>query len=137
MSDNEPENDMENTFPGPRIKTEITEGCLLVHCLDNNLDNEDLIELWANKIQQAIDGTPNKDVIIDFCQVQLMTSSGIRNLVMFHYKLEEQGQKLGLCCLNEDLREVFKMTCLDSLFIIGETPREVIAAFEDANKAAE
>ena len=45
---------------------------------------------------------------------------------------EDPGRDLGelrLAGLNEDLRTLFELTKLDSLFTIADTPEQAIAAF--------
>ena len=44
-------------------------------------------------------------------------------------KIREQGGELRLSGLNEDLRSLFELTKLDTLFAITDTPEQALAAF--------
>lgn len=102
---------------------------LLITCLDECLDNEEIIEHWGKEINGLILNNPDKNVIINFKKVTILTSSGLRNLVMFRYLLDSHGLKIGLCGLNKEIKGVLHMTCLDTLFVTGEEEKDVIASF--------
>jgi len=50
-------------------------------------------------------------------------------LVSLSKKIREVGGELRLAGLNEDLRTLFELTKLDSLFAIADTADEALAAF--------
>jgi anti-sigma B factor antagonist len=55
-------------------------------------------------------------VVVDFSQSAYIDSSGLGALVSLGKRLREAGGDLRLACLNEDLRTLFELTRLDSLF---------------------
>jgi anti-sigma B factor antagonist len=50
-------------------------------------------------------------------------------LVSISKRIREQGGELRLSGLNEDLRSLFELTKLDTLFAIADTPQQALASF--------
>jgi len=67
--------------------------------------------------------------LIDFAQTGYIDSSGLGALVTLARKIREDGGDLRLSGLNEDLRSLFELTKLDTLFAISETPDQALATF--------
>jgi anti-sigma B factor antagonist len=67
--------------------------------------------------------------LIDFAQTGYIDSSGLGALVALARKVREEGGDLRLSGLNEDLRSLFELTRLDTLFAISETPDQALATF--------
>ncbi len=58
--------------------------------------------------------------LVDFAGTEYIDSSGLGVLVSLSKKIREQGGELVLAGLNEDLRTLFELTKLDTLFTITE-----------------
>ena len=54
---------------------------------------------------------------LDFSKTDYIDSSGLGVLVTLSKKIREQGGQLSLVSLSEDLRTLFELTKLDTLFI--------------------
>jgi anti-sigma B factor antagonist len=67
--------------------------------------------------------------LIDFTQTGYIDSSGLGVLVSVSKKIREAGGELRLAGLNEDLRMLFELTKLDTLFNISDSPDEALNAF--------
>jgi anti-sigma B factor antagonist len=80
------------------------------------------------KILDAVDGGARK-VVIDFENTGYIDSSGLGALVSLAKKLRESGGELRLAGLNEDLRTLFELTKLDTLFQIAETADQALQGF--------
>jgi anti-sigma B factor antagonist len=63
----------------------------------------------------------SRNVLIDFARTGYIDSSGLGVLVSLAKRLREEGGELRLANLNDDLRSLFELTKLDSLFPIGDT----------------
>ena len=79
-------------------------------------------------IQDAVDRGDRK-FLIDFSQTGYIDSSGLGALVSLSKKVRERGGELRLAGLNEDLRSLFELTKLDTLFAIADTPEQALAGF--------
>jgi anti-sigma B factor antagonist len=80
------------------------------------------------KVLDALDGGERK-FLIDFTNTGYIDSSGLGALVSLSKKIREQSGELRLAGLNDDLRTLFELTKLDSLFAINESVQEALAAF--------
>jgi len=67
--------------------------------------------------------------LIDFERTGYIDSSGLGVLVSLSKKIREQGGELRLANLNEDLRTLFELTKLDTLFQIADSRGEALASF--------
>jgi anti-sigma B factor antagonist len=55
-------------------------------------------------------------IVVDFNETGYVDSSGLGALVSLNKRLREAGGELRLASLNEDLRTLFELTRLDTLF---------------------
>jgi len=60
-----------------------------------------------------------KKFLIDFAKTGYIDSSGLGVLVSLSKKIREQGGELRLANLNDDLKTLFELTKLDTLFQIA------------------
>jgi len=85
-----------------------------------------------NELKDHLQGLLEKGerrFLIDFAQTGYIDSSGLGALVALARKVREEGGDLRLSGLNEDLRSLFELTKLDTLFAISETPDQALATF--------
>ncbi len=71
------------------------------------------------RVLDELDGG-GKNFAIDFSDTGYIDSSGLGVLVSLSKKIREQGGELRLAALNEDLRTLFELTKLDTLFQISD-----------------
>ena len=62
----------------------------------------------------------DRKFILDFSKTDYIDSSGLGVLVTLSKKIREQGGQLSLVSLSEDLRTLFELTELDTLFIFSD-----------------
>jgi len=67
--------------------------------------------------------------LIDFTRTGYIDSSGLGVLVSLSKKIRDEGGDLRLAGLNEDLKTLFELTKLDTLFAITDSPEQALAAF--------
>jgi anti-anti-sigma factor len=79
-------------------------------------------------VQRALDRGDRK-FLLDFGGTGYIDSSGLGALVSISKKVREAGGELRLAGLNDDLRSLFELTKLDTLFAIAETPAQALASF--------
>lgn len=71
----------------------------------------------------------DRKFVIDFANTGYIDSSGLGVLVSLSKKIREQGGELRLSSLNEDLRTLFELTKLDTLFRIADTKDQALSGF--------
>ena len=79
-------------------------------------------------VQAALDKGERR-ILIDFSRTGYIDSSGLGALVSISKRVRESGGDLKLSGLNEDLRSLFELTKLDTLFSIADTPQQALASF--------
>ena len=67
--------------------------------------------------------------LVDFTNTGYIDSSGLGVLVSLSKKIREQGGELRLASLNEDLKTLFELTKLDTLFNIADSREEALSSF--------
>jgi anti-anti-sigma factor len=67
--------------------------------------------------------------LVDFSQTGYIDSSGLGVLVSLSKKIRDAGGELRLAGLNEDLRTLFELTKLDTLFQIAPSKEGALKTF--------
>lgn len=80
------------------------------------------------RVLEELDGGERK-FVVDFSQTGYIDSSGLGVLVSLSKKIREQGGELRLSSLNEDLRTLFELTKLDTLFRIADSREDALEGF--------
>jgi anti-sigma B factor antagonist len=71
----------------------------------------------------------DRKFLIDFTKTGFIDSSGLGVLVSLSKKIRDEGGDLRLAGLNEDLKTLFELTKLDTLFAITDSAQQALAAF--------
>ena len=101
-------------------------GVLVVH-VDGQLVITNRAEL-KDLLQQRL-ASGDRRFVLDFTQTPYIDSSGLGALVTIAKRVREDGGDVRLAGLNDDLRQLFELTKLDTLFSISGTPDQALAAF--------
>lgn len=75
-------------------------------------------------IEELDDGA--RKFLVDFEETGYIDSSGLGVLVSLSKKIREKGGELRLANLNEDLRTLFELTKLDTLFQVAESREQAL-----------
>lgn len=84
-------------------------------------------ELKQKVLDEVADGA--RKVLIDFARTGYIDSSGLGVLVSLAKRLRDEGGELRLANLNDDLRTLFELTKLDTLFPIADTRERALDRF--------
>ena len=71
----------------------------------------------------------DRHFLVDFARTGYIDSSGLGALVSLSKKIREHGGELRLANLNDDLKTLFELTKLDTLFQIAETRERALESF--------
>lgn len=80
------------------------------------------------RVLEELEGGDRK-FLIDFERTGYIDSSGLGVLVSLSKKIREHEGELRLANLNEDLRTLFELTKLDTLFKIADSRDEALSSF--------
>ncbi len=109
------------------ISTARTPGGVTVVTVEGQLIVANRQEL-KQVIQDALDEGARK-CLIDFGPTAYIDSSGLGALVSINKKVRELGGELRLAGLNEDLRSLFELTKLDTLFVIADSATQALEQY--------
>jgi anti-anti-sigma factor len=84
---------------------------------------------FANHVGGLIVG-PNPKILIDFTDIDFVTSAGLRAVLLLMRKAKASGGVFALCGINEQVREVLDVSGLAEMFSIHPGRAEGIAALQ-------
>jgi anti-sigma B factor antagonist len=102
----------------PRVFVESIDGVTVASFADAELVSEEVIGAVDEQLTDLARGLTAGDVLLNFREVRLMSSTMLAVLLMFSRKVAAVGGKVKLCCLDPSLVEIFKITRFDRLFEI-------------------
>ena len=112
----------------PKISVEHLQGAAVITFADEKiLQTADIIAL-ENSILPVIEGKEAIKVILDFSNVQFLSSSVLGLLIRISKKIYEQNGQLMLCDINPKILSIFKITRLNEVFDIRDNLREAISS---------
>jgi anti-anti-sigma factor len=107
--------------------TTTTQGDVTVIRVDGQLTVGNRQELKAT-VQAGLDAGARK-LLLDGSPTGYIDSSGLGALVTIAKRVREAGGQVRLCGLNDDLRSLFELTKLDTLFAIFPGADEAVEGF--------
>ena len=105
----------------------LKQGDVVVVDVDGQLIVGNRTELKTKVLEELEKGA--RKVLIDFARTGYIDSSGLGVLVSLSKKIREQGGELRLANLNDDLKTLFELTKLDTLFQISDTKERALQSF--------
>jgi stage II sporulation protein AA (anti-sigma F factor antagonist) len=114
--------------------TVTTHGAIVAVEPAGSIDAKASREFERQLLQQLATGT--RHVIVDLAKVDLMTSSGIRVLMLLTKRLQADDGALVLCGLNQQMRRAFDVAGLDQRFRFVATQSDAMAALSAAVNGA-
>ncbi|HEY1542993.1 MAG TPA: STAS domain-containing protein [Xanthobacteraceae bacterium] len=84
---------------------------------------------FAKQVGELIVG-PNPKILIDFSDIDFVSSAGLRAVLLLMKKAKAAGGVFGLCGVNDQVREVLDISGLVDLFSIHPGRAEGIAALK-------
>ncbi len=102
-------------------------------CLEvESIDSESVVKIRDKRVSdpvrveqlgkelESIAASEAKDLKIDFDNVKFLSSAALSKLVVFEKRLRARGGTLRLSNLRPEVRDVFNLTRLDSVFHIED-----------------
>jgi anti-anti-sigma factor len=74
----------------------------------------------ASQIDKAYNilNTLNSDCMVDFKGLEYISSAGLGALIKTYARLKDSGNSIRLVNMNKHIKEVFRISALDKVFII-------------------
>lgn len=113
----------------PRVLVETIHGVTVASLTDAEILNEEVIGEVDEQLQELVGGLGRPDMLLNFREVRLMSSTVLAVLLKFARRVAAAGGRLKLCCIAPDLAQVFKITRFDRLFEIYDEESMALDSF--------
>ncbi len=107
---------------------------LIVQFQDVRLIDEITIQDLGSELVRLVTTTKLDKVLLNFENVKFMASSMLGKLNMLRKKCIEQKVDMRVCCLTENIQEVFTLMKLDTILDVYTSEAEAFADFERKKK---
>jgi anti-sigma B factor antagonist len=101
----------------------------VVNFTDRRILDEQDVQVIGNQLFSLVDDLGRKRMLLNFGNVEFMSSTALGKLITLNSKMGRVGGLLVLCHLDPAIREVFEITKLDKLFKIRSDEEEGLKAF--------
>jgi anti-sigma B factor antagonist len=95
--------------------------------IDKKILDENNIQIIGNQLFGLVEEDGRKKIVLDFTNVEYLSSAALGKLITMDKKVKASGGKLRLCNIRKDIYEVFAITRLNKVFDIRNTQDEAIA----------
>lgn len=112
-----------------RINTSEDRGVTIVNFVDRKILEAASIQELGDELFALVEKDGHTKVILDFKQVEFLSSAALNKLIILDKKMKASGGRLILCNLRSEIHEVFVITRLNQLFDIKETCDDALDAF--------
>lgn len=102
----------------PNLRVEFHGSIVVATLTDEKILEESQLKGLEGSFMPLIAQTPSIQLIVDFSNVQFLTSSVLGLLIRISKKIYETQGKLRLCSINPKILEIFRITRLDKIFEI-------------------
>ncbi len=116
----------------PRISVEYAEKATIVSFTDEKILEERDIKALQESIMSVVEQTERIKLILDFGNVQFLSSAVLGLLIRLSKRIYEHEGQLKLCNITPRIFEIFKITRLTKTFDIY---KDVESAVEDLSQA--
>ena len=101
-----------------RIVVEDIGDISVVQFVDKKILDEQNIQMIGDDLFRLVDELGRRKVLLNFSNVEFMSSAALGKLVRLNQRVKEVNGKLILCGIAKDIMTVFEITNLDSMLKI-------------------
>ncbi len=112
----------------PKIGIEYVKKATIATLTDEKILDEADIQALEDSIMPLIESTEEIKLVLDFSNVEFLTSSVLGLLIRISKKVYESKGLLMLCGINSKILEIFKITRLDKVFDIYDDRYDAVGS---------
>lgn len=105
-------------------------GIVQVQFRDRNILDEANIQQIGEEIRGLIQKEPKPRLLIDFKDVDHLSSAALGTLIIVNNELKRLSGQLRLCNIDPQIYQVFVITKLNKIFEIHDTADKAVASFK-------
>ncbi len=115
--------------PSSHLRIKRSEDVSVVEFADRKILEELAIQEIGEELHQVVDAEPSIKLLLNFKNVDHLSSAALGMLITLNKKVKEQSGDLKLSDINRQIFEVFKITRLNRVFDIHDTADQALARF--------
>jgi len=112
-----------------RLEVEDIGDITVVNFTDKKILDEQNIQIIGEQLFSLIDELGRRKVILNFSNVEYLSSAALGKFITLNKKVNAVGGKLVLCNIDPAIYEVFEITKLNKLFNIQKEEQAALQAF--------
>ena len=112
------------------LKTESDGEILTIGFAQARISDEIVTEHLHRELIELVLACQEPKILLDFQGVRFLASAALGVVIRLQKRCRETGRGLKLCRLSAEVRQVFKVTNLEKILDIHESPEEAMAAFD-------
>jgi len=113
----------------PKIRVDyVKDASIITFTEEKILEDGDILRLQES-VMSVIDQAESMNLVLDFVNVQFLSSAVLGFLIRLSKRVYEKQGKLALCNINAKIYEIFKITRLTKIFDIYKNAEEAIESF--------
>ena len=112
-----------------RITVEDVGDVAVVQFVDKKILDEQNIQMIGDDLFRLVDELGRRKVLLNFGNVEFMSSAALGKLIRLHQRLAQVGGKLVLCGISKDILQVFTLTKLDKMLKIVANEQKGLESF--------
>jgi anti-sigma B factor antagonist len=97
--------------------------------IDKKILDETNIQIIGNQLFGLIDEDSRPKIILDFSNVEYLSSAALGKLIVLDRKVKAAKAKLRLCCVRPEIYEVFEITHLNKVFQMFDNQDKALEGF--------
>jgi len=105
-------------------------GITRIGFVDRNILEEAFIQRIGDEISAIVDEQPNPKLLLNFENVEHLSSAALGTLITINQKVRQKGGQLRLCNIDKQIYEVFVITKLNKLFQIHDSVDQAVKSFK-------
>jgi anti-sigma B factor antagonist len=112
-----------------RITVEDVGDVAVVQFVDKKILDEQNIQMIGDDLFRLVDELGRRKLLLNFTNVDFMSSAALGKLIRLHQRLTQVGGKLILCGISKDIMQVFTLTKLDKMLKIVKDEQTGLGSF--------
>jgi anti-sigma B factor antagonist len=101
----------------------------VVSFVDKKILDEQNIQLIGDDLFRLVDELGRRKILLNFSNVEFLSSAALGKLIRLHQKLQGAGGKLVLSGISKGIMEIFELTKLDKMLTICKDEQKGLQSF--------
>jgi anti-sigma B factor antagonist len=115
--------------PRRRLIIEDIGDVAVVQFVDKKILDEQNIQMIGDDLFRLVDELGRRKILLNFANVEFMSSAALGKLIRLHQRLQQAGGKLVLCGISTSIMEIFVITKLDKMLTIVKDEQTGLNSF--------